>query len=72
MFSDESPFYLWQNDRRVMIRRFRGERRNLEFAVGGHGGGTLGVMVWGSIGIGYRFPLVFIGGRLNTHRYAYR
>jgi hypothetical protein len=72
MFNDESLFCLWQNDSRQMIRRFRGERPILEFIVRGHGGGTPGVMVWGSIGIGYRFPLVFIGGRLNTHRYVYR
>jgi transposase len=26
-------------------------------------------MVWGSIGGGYRSPLVFIRGRLNAHRY---
>jgi hypothetical protein len=64
MFSDESTFCLWQNDRLVMVRGFRGERRSLEFTVRGHAGITPGVKRYG---IGYGSPLVFIGGRLKAH-----
>ena len=51
------------------MRRFLRERRNFEFTVQGQDGITPGVLVWGSIDIGYRSRLVFIGGRLNAHRY---
>jgi hypothetical protein len=47
MFSDESTFCLWQNDRLVMVRGFRGERRSLEFTVRGHAGITPGVKRYG-------------------------
>jgi hypothetical protein len=54
---------------RLMVRRFRGERRNLKFAVRSHGDVTSGVMLWGSMGIGYRSRLVFIRARLNGDQY---
>jgi hypothetical protein len=50
MFNDESRFCLWQNDHRVLVRRFSGERRNLEFTLQENGGVTPGVIVWDSIG----------------------
>jgi hypothetical protein len=46
MCSNESPFCLWQNDRRVMVKRLRGETQFgvCSFAVRGHGGVPPGVM----------------------------
>src|SRR5699024_10726939 len=69
VFSDESRLCLWRNDGRVRVRRFRGERQNLRFALRGHTGQTPGVMVWGVIAVGARSRLVFIQGALNGLRY---
>lgn len=69
VFSDESRFCLWQNDGRRRVRRYRGERRNLQLAERRHTALTPGVMVWGAICLGQRSPLVFIPGTLNAHRY---
>jgi hypothetical protein len=49
VFSDESRFCLWLNDGRIRIRRYCGERPNFQFALRGHTGQTLGVMVQGAV-----------------------
>lgn len=66
---NKSQFCLWQNDRRVMVKRFRGKKHNMKFAVRGHVGVTPGVIIWSLIDIRYRSPLVFISSRLYAHRY---
>lgn len=69
VFSDESRFSLWAHDGRRRVRRFRGERRNLQLVVERHTALTRGVMVWGAICVGSRSPLVFIQGNLNAASY---
>lgn len=71
VFSDESRFCLCAHDGRKMVRRRRGERRNLQFAVDRHTALTRGVMLWGAIGYGSKSPLVFIPGVLNANRYIH-
>jgi hypothetical protein len=46
IFSVESRFCLWQLDRQLRVRRRRGQRLNLQFALRRHSGLTPGVMVW--------------------------
>ena len=70
VFTDESRFCLWANDGRRRVRRFRGERRNMDFALPRHTALTQGVMIWGAITYGGRSPLVFIPGTLNAWRYV--
>jgi hypothetical protein len=65
IFSDESRFCLWQSDGRLRVRRPRGQRLNLQFALRRHSGLTPGVMVWGAIQFRSRSPLVFIQGSLE-------
>jgi hypothetical protein len=65
IFSDESRFCLWQFDGRLRVRRPRGQRLNLQFALRRHSGLTPGVMVWGAIQFRSRSPLVFIQGSLE-------
>jgi hypothetical protein len=69
IFSDESWFCLWQFDGRLRVRRPRGQRLNLQFALRRHSGLTPGVMVWSAIQFGSRSPPVFIQGSLNATRY---
>ena len=69
VFSDESRFCLGMHDGRQRVRRLRGERRNLAFSVERHVARTVGVMIWGSICIGSRSPLIFIQGSMTAVRY---
>jgi hypothetical protein len=55
----------------VGIRRYRRERRNLEFVERRHTALTPGVMVWGTICFDIRSPFVFVSGILNAHRYIF-
>lgn len=70
VFSDESRFCLWSHDGRRRVRRLRGERNNMQYAVERHTAITPGVMVWGAICHGSRSPLIFIQGNLNANRYV--
>ena len=57
------------SDGRRMVRRRRGERRQIDFVVERHVHRTVGVMVWGAIGYGRRSPLIFIRGNMTAARY---
>ena len=70
LFSDESRFSLFFNDRRNMVFRRQGERYAQCNIVGtvSFGGGS--VMVWGGISLDGRTELVIVdGGRVTAHRY---
>lgn len=68
-FSDESRFCLGGHDGRMRVRRFRGERRNVDFAVERDTARQQGIMVWGAICLGSRSPIVLIHGNLTARRY---
>lgn len=68
VFIDESRFCLWVHDGRRMVRRFRGELRNLQLGVECHAF-TPEIMVWGSICFWSRSLLVFLQRNLNTANY---
>lgn len=70
IFSDESRFCLGMHDGRRRVRRHRGERRDIGFAVERHVHRTVGVMVWGAIAYGSRSPLLFIRGSMTAARYV--
>lgn len=70
LFSDESRFCLFSNDRRNLVYRRPGERYSQCNMVGtvSYGGGS--VMVWGGISLEGRTDLVLLNdGRLTAHRY---
>lgn len=69
LFSDESKFLLFRNDRRQMVYRRVGERLmpDCVHQVRPFGGG--GVMVWGGICGDMKTRLVIIRGNLNAQRY---
>lgn len=69
IFSDESRFTLGMHDGRMMVRRRRGERRHMQYAVERHVHRVVGVMVWGAIAYDSRSPLVFIHGNMTARRY---
>jgi transposase len=58
-----------ESDRRLRVRRPRGQKPNLQFALRRHSRLTSGVMVWGTIQFGSRSLLNFIQGSLNAARY---
>ncbi|GFU02147.1 transposable element Tc1 transposase [Trichonephila clavipes] len=49
VFSDKSRFNVWQNDGRIRVRLYAGERRILECIIERHSGRTPRLMVWGAI-----------------------
>ncbi|EEZ97640.1 hypothetical protein TcasGA2_TC016088 [Tribolium castaneum] len=53
-----------------LVRRVRGERRNVAFSVERPVARTVGVMIWGAIAYGSRSPLVFIEGSMTAQRYV--
>lgn len=70
LFSDESRFCLFSNDRRNLVFRRPGERYSQCNIVGtvSYGGGS--VMVWGGISMEARTDLVLVNdGRLTANRY---
>ena len=69
-FSDESRFCLGGHDGRGRVRRRRGERRHLAFAVERHVHRTIGLMVWGAIAFGSKSPLIVIRGTMTAVRYV--
>lgn len=70
LFSDESRFCLYGNDRRPRVWRSQGERfsQNYTRPVAAHNGGS--VMVWGGVSRFTRTPLVIVHQNLNARRYV--
>lgn len=65
LFSDESKFEIFGNQRRLFIRRFEGERYTkycLQQTVK-HGGGS--IMIWGAISTKGALPLQLIEGKMD-------
>ncbi|GFY32988.1 transposable element Tcb1 transposase [Trichonephila clavipes] len=69
VFTDESRICLQYHDRRIRVRRHRGDMMLKSCVIHRHSGPALGIMVWGSIGYHSRTPLVRIAGTLNSQRY---
>jgi len=69
VFSDESPFHLFHNDKRVRVWRGTGERYRTECLkpTMKFGGGS--VMVWGCMSWSGVGPLVVVDGTLDQNRY---
>jgi transposase len=70
LFTDESRFCLYSDDRRVRVYRRLGERYAQCNIVGtvSHGGGS--VMVWGGISSAAHTDMVIVDrGRMTAHRY---
>lgn len=69
LFTDESRFNLYGNDRRPLVWRRRGERFRQNFVrpVVAYGGGS--VMVWGGVSRNWRTPLVIVRENLTARRY---
>ena len=69
LFTDESRFLLFDNDRRLHVWRRRGERFAdvcVQTRRQGHGGG---LMIWAGISIRGKTNLVFVEGNMNAQRY---
>ncbi|GFY32981.1 transposable element Tcb1 transposase [Trichonephila clavipes] len=69
VFTDESRICLQYHDRRIRVRRHRGDKMLKSSVIHRHSGPAPGIMVWGSIGYHSRTPLVRIAGTLNSQRY---
>ena len=69
IFTDESSFQLHRVDRRMRVRRLRGERLNEDCLQGrmAHGGGS--VHVWGGIHYGGKTDLIVLIGNVNGMAY---
>ncbi|EFN70272.1 Transposable element Tcb1 transposase, partial [Camponotus floridanus] len=69
LFSDESRFCLYGNDRRPRVWRRQGERYSQNFIrpVAAYNGGS--VMVWAGVSRTSRTPLVIVRDNLNARRY---
>lgn len=69
LFSDESRFCLYGNDRRPRVWRRQGERyaQNFIRPVAAYNGGS--VMVWAGVSRSSRTPLVIVRENLNARRY---
>lgn len=69
LFSDESRFCLYGNDRRPQVWRRQGERflQNFTRPVAAYNGGS--VMVWAGVSRFRRTPLVIVRENLNARRY---
>ena len=70
VFSCESRFYLGTHDGCKRVRKRRGERQHMQFAVERHVHCTVGVMVWGAIGYGSRSSVVFVRDNMTSLRYV--
>lgn len=69
MFGNKPQFCLCQNNRWILVQRFRRKWHSIECAVCGHFGVTPDVLEKSSIGIEYRSFLGFINGKLNAYCY---
>jgi hypothetical protein len=70
IFSDESPFCIFQDGGRIWIWRFRDERylpKNLVPTVK-HGGGK--IQIWGCFNYSLKGPLKLIDGKLTGEKYT--
>lgn len=69
LFTDESRFSLYGNDRRPLVWRRPGERfrQNFTRPVAAYNGGS--VMIWGGVSRTWRTPLVIIRENLTARRY---
>ncbi|UYV65606.1 hypothetical protein LAZ67_3004832 [Cordylochernes scorpioides] len=70
VFSDESPFCLSSDSRRVRVWRRRGERSNPAAIVERPTVRQRGIMVWGAIAYDSRSPLLRIKGTMTAQRYV--
>ncbi|UYV81650.1 hypothetical protein LAZ67_20001813 [Cordylochernes scorpioides] len=70
VFSDESPFCLSSDSRRVRVWRRRGERSNPAAIVERPTVRQRGIMVWGAIAYDSRSPLLRIQGTMTAQRYV--
>ncbi|UYV63365.1 hypothetical protein LAZ67_2003861 [Cordylochernes scorpioides] len=70
VFSDESPFCLSGDSRRVRVWRRRGERSNPAAIVERPTVRQRGIMVWGAIAYDSRSPLLRIQGTMTAQRYV--
>ncbi|UYV80948.1 hypothetical protein LAZ67_19002252, partial [Cordylochernes scorpioides] len=68
--SDESPFCLSSDSRRVRVWRRRGERSNPAAIVERPTIRQRGIMVWGAIAYDSRSPLLRIQGTMTAQRYV--
>ncbi len=69
VFSDESRFNLFHNDKRTRVYRRRGERFADNTVIEGDRFGGGSVMVWAAINHDFRSRLVVINGNLTARRY---
>ncbi|GFS88489.1 transposable element Tc1 transposase [Trichonephila clavipes] len=66
-----SRFNLWDNDGRIRVRCYAGERCLPGCVIERHSGLTPGVMVWGTITYHNRFNLPRVDDKLISNRYVH-
>ncbi|GFX51517.1 transposable element Tcb2 transposase [Trichonephila clavipes] len=71
LWRHKSRFNLSSDDKRVHVRRPRGERLNPAFVLQRHTAPTAGMMVWSAIAYNTRSPLVLIHGTMTAQRYVH-
>jgi hypothetical protein len=67
---NQDTYCMGAHDGQQKVRRLRGERKNLRFAVERHIHHSVGVMIWSANAHGSRSRLFFIRGSMTPQRYT--
>ena len=69
LFTDESRFCLFSNDRRSRVYRTEGERFHRDCVFEFDRFQSKGIMVWAGISYNFKTDLVFVDGSLSSNSY---